>query len=79
MVARAPLNPFGMPPQFGEETDTTRHMDNDALRQEQTRIIEGCLEFVAIYQKEIDAFLLSRARPWPRGIISSTTAAEGDG
>lgn len=42
VVARAPLNPFGSSPLFEEETDTTRYMDNAALRQEQQRIIEGC-------------------------------------
>ena len=42
MVARAPLNQFGPSlPSFAEETDTTRNLDNAALRQEQQRIIEG--------------------------------------
>ena len=41
-VARVPLNQFGpSSPSFGEETDTTRNLDNAALRQEQQRIIEG--------------------------------------
>lgn len=38
---RAPLNTYGpSSPSFGEESDTTQHMDNTALRQEQQRIIE---------------------------------------
>jgi len=53
MVARAPLNPFGSSPSFGEETDTTRHMDNATLRQEQQRIMEGYPLSLALCRKNV--------------------------
>lgn len=64
LVVRAPLNTFGpsSAAAFGEETDATRHMDNAAMRQEQQRIIEGCVIFLTVNKRNYMCLLSEQDR-----------------